>query len=154
MSGSLEVNILVVDDDDIDVRAVKRGFAAQKISNPIYVASDGVEAIEMLRGEGGRDPLPRPYLILLDLKMPRMNGIQFLDEIRKDPDLRGSIVFVLTTSDDDRDKTAAYEKNVAGYLLKQEVGEDFIDAVRMLDLFTISVQFPPEGVSTIYQKED
>ena len=137
-----KVNILLVEDDEVDVHAVKRGFQRQKISNPVYLASDGVEALEVLRGEGGREKIPRPYLILLDLKMPRMTGIQFLEVIRQDEALRDSIVLVLTTSDDDRDKTAAYRQNVAGYLLKQEVGEDFMNAIRMLDLFTISVQFP------------
>jgi len=142
-----EVNILLVEDDEIDVRSVKRAFQTQKIANPIFQASDGVEALEMLRGEAGHAPLPRPYLILLDLKMPRMNGIQFLHEIRADTELHDSIVFVLTTSDDDRDKVAAYEKNVAGYLLKQDVGDDFMNAIRMLDYFTISVQFPLKSVN-------
>lgn len=142
-----DVNILLVEDDEIDVRSVKRALQAQKIANPVFQASDGVEALEMLRGEAGRAPLPRPYLILLDLKMPRMNGIQFLDEIRADPELRDSVVFVLTTSGDERDKVAAYEMNVAGYLLKQDIGDGFMHAIRMLDYFTISVQFPPRSVN-------
>jgi len=138
-----EVNILLVEDDEIDVRSIKRAFQAQKIANPMFEASDGVEALKMLRGEAGHKTVPRPYLILLDLKMPRMGGIQFLHELRADPALRDSIVFVLTTSDDDRDKVAAYENNVAGYLLKQDVGDDFMHTIRLLDCFTISVQFPP-----------
>ena len=144
MANSTEVNILLVEDDEIDVRAVKQAFAKQKVKNSIHVASDGVEALEMLRAEGGREPFPRPFLILLDLKMPRMGGLQFLEEIRNDPDLCDTIVFVLTTSDDDKDKVAAYEKNVAGYLLKSNSGADFLNAVQMLDFFRISVQFPPE----------
>lgn len=137
-----EINILLVEDDEIDVRSVKRAFQSLKIANPIVQASDGVEALEILRGEAGHATLARPYLILLDLKMPCMNGIQFLHEIRADPALRDAIVFVLTTSDDDRDKVAAYAKNVAGYLLKQDIGDDFMHAIRMLDYFTLSVQFP------------
>lgn len=143
MPHSTEVSILLVEDDDIDVRAVKKAFAKEKVTNSIFVASDGVEALEMLRGEAGHEPVPRPYLILLDLKMPRMNGLQLLEEIRSDADLRESIVFVLTTSDDDRDKLAAYKNNVAGYLLKDNAAGDFMNAVRMLEYFVISVQFPP-----------
>jgi CheY-like chemotaxis protein len=146
MSNFPDVNILLVEDDEIDVRVVKKAIADQRIINPLFVASDGVEALEMLRGEGGRERVPQPYMILLDLKMPRMNGIQFLEAIRDDPELRTSVVFVLTTSDDDRDKLAAYEKNVAGYLLKQDVGDGFMNAIRMLDLFAISVHFPPNSV--------
>ena len=143
MARSSEVSILLVEDDEIDVRAVKLALRKEKITNPIHVANDGVEALEILRGEAGHEPISRPFLVLLDLKMPRMNGLQFLKEIRADSDLRESIVFVLTTSDDDRDKMAAYECNVAGYLLKDNAGGDFMNAVRMLEYFVISVQFPP-----------
>ena len=142
MSDAPTVHILLVEDDEIDVRAVRHSLAKQKVSNPLHVAADGVEALEMLRGERGHERLPRPFLILLDLNMPRMNGLEFLDALRQDPELRSAIVFVLTTSNDDRDKMAAYAHNVAGYLLKQDVGDNFMKAIRMIDLFTISVQFP------------
>ncbi len=141
-NNSDEITILLVDDDELDVRCVKEAFRDQKISNPLIRASNGLEALEILRGEGRREALARPYLILLDLKMPRMNGIEFLAELRDDPNLSDSIVFVLTTSDDDRDKIAAYKQHVAGYLLKQDAGDEFLDAVRMLDYFTLSVHFP------------
>jgi CheY-like chemotaxis protein len=137
-----EVNILLVEDDEVDVRIVKEAFKEHKLKNPLHVASDGVEGLEMLRGENGRERLPRPYLIMLDLKMPRMNGLEFLAEIRKDPQLKDSIVFVLTTSDNEQDKVAAYKSHVAGYLLKSDVGGDFMTAVQMLELFVVSVQFP------------
>lgn len=97
----------------------------------------------MLRGQGGQARFPRPYLILLDLNMPRMNGIEFLEEVRKDADLRDSIIFVLTTSDDDRDKVAAYDKNVAGYIVKAKAGEDFLKLIEMLDNYLTFVEFPP-----------
>jgi CheY-like chemotaxis protein len=137
-----EVTFLLVEDDDLDVRVIEEAFEQQKITNSIVRATNGVEALEILRGEGGRDRIPRPYLILLDLKMPQMNGLEFLDQLRNDPELEDAIVFVLTTSDDDKDKTAAYKKHVAGYLLKQDVGDEFMDAVKMLDFFTLSVHFP------------
>ncbi len=137
-------HVLLVEDDDIDARAVKRGFERQKIGNAITHARDGIEALEFLRGENGRERLPRPYLILLDINMPRMNGLEFLATIREDPELETSIVFVLTTSDDDRDIVAAYASHVAGYILKEDVGEDFLRLVQMLERFFITIHFPPD----------
>ena len=93
-----EVSILIVDDDEIDTRAVERALRKQRIVNPVYRAANGQEGLAMLRGEGGRQKVPRPYLILLDLNMPRMNGLQFLQELRGDSSLSDSIVFVLTSS--------------------------------------------------------
>jgi CheY-like chemotaxis protein len=124
--------------------AIQRSLQKQKIGNPVSTARDGVEALEVLRGGGGRPKLPRPYLILLDLNMPRMSGLQFLDELRKDPDLSDAIVFVLTTSAADEDKAAAYKKNIAGYLVKTEAGEGFLRAIQLLDKFILIVQFPPD----------
>jgi CheY-like chemotaxis protein len=135
------VTFLLVEDDDIDVRLIEEKFHEFKISNPIVRARHGAEALQILRAEG-KDRLPRPYLILLDLKMPEMNGIEFLSELRNDPKLAASVVFVLTTSDEEKDKDAAYRYNVAGYLLKDEAGEELINAIRMLNLFTLSVHFP------------
>jgi CheY-like chemotaxis protein len=138
------VNILLVDDDEVDVEAVQRGFRKMNISNPIHVADDGFEALEMLRGQDKKERLPRPYIILLDLNMPRMTGLELLEEIRKDPMLTKSIVFILTTSEDDKDKCMAYENHVAGYLLKSRVGKDFMDLVHMLDRFMVTIEYPPE----------
>lgn len=145
---SKAVNILLVDDDQVDVMAVRRAFKRAKIANPISVAHDGLEALQMLRGEGDHDKIGSPYIILLDLNMPRMTGLEFLDELRDDPVLRSSIVFILTTSADDRDKTAAYEKFVAGYMVKSNVGEDFLNMIGMLDAYWKVVEFPePDELS-------
>ena len=133
------VTILLVEDDEIDYEAIKRGFRKSKIANPFIHAKDGVEALERLR-----DGMQKPFLILLDLNMPRMNGIEFLTALRQDPELKNSIVFVLTTSDDERDRWAAYEKNIAGYLLKSQAGRDFSNVIDMLDLYWRYVEFPPE----------
>ena len=89
------VTVLLVDDDDVDVMALQRMFKKQKIANPVRVASDGREALDILRGDNGAKQIAWPYLILLDLNMPRMNGIELLDEIRSDPTLASSLVFVL-----------------------------------------------------------
>jgi len=144
MTPPENVKILLIDDDDIDVRAVLRGFRKSMIGNSIVVANDGREAIDILRGTNGRVRLPRPYVILLDLNMPRMNGMEFLEFIRNDPELHESIIFVLTTSNDDQDMTAAYNKQISGYILKSKAGDDFLRVAQMLGHFIITVQFPPD----------
>ena len=141
-----DVNILIVDDDQVDVRAIKRGLEKQKLVNPVFTAHDGVEALQILRGLGGHEKLPRPYLILLDLNMPRMNGIEFLQELRDDAELTDSIVFVLTTSSSEEDQTAAYHEHIAGYLLKSEAGENFLKVVKMFEIFVVVVRFPAEHI--------
>lgn len=137
-----EVNILLVEDDDVDVMAVKRSFRELRIANPLFEARDGVEALEQLRGKPGTPPIPSPLIILLDLNMPRMNGIEFLVEIRKDPQLHSSVVFVMTTSSDENDRVRAYNYNVAGYVLKHNPGRSFIDAVSMLEHYWRIVELP------------
>jgi CheY-like chemotaxis protein len=136
------VSVLLVDDDDVDVMAVKRAFRKAKIANPLFVARDGVEALAMLRGEDGHDPVPRPYIIILDLNMPRMDGLEFLTEIRADPEHRGAVVFVLTTSKADEDRAASYDKNVAGYIVKSDVGEGFLNVTSLLDSYWRVVLLP------------
>jgi len=136
------VTFLVVEDDEIDIKALKRAFKELKLSNPIRFASDGIEALEILRGEGGNDKIEKPYLILLDLNMPRMNGIEFLDEIRKDPEHNSAIIFIMTTSAAEEDRVNAYGKNVAGYMLKSNAGHTFLDALAMLDHYWKVVEFP------------
>ena len=143
MKGQI-IHILLVEDDEIDAEAIVRGFQKQQVENPITVVPNGIEALNALRGEGSYDRIPAPYLILLDLNMPRLNGLEFLQAVRQDPQLKSSIVFVLTTSDSDRDKLAAYREQIAGYLLKQRSGVNFIDLVNMLDSYWRIVEFPPE----------
>ena len=136
------VTILLVEDDEVDRMAVRRSFRELKIANPIVEASDGMEALERLRGENGRDPVPLPCLILLDLNMPRMGGLEFLSVLRSDPALHRMIVFVMTTSAAEEDLLQAYDRNVAGYVLKQRFGQDFLDAISMLEAYWKVVQFP------------
>ena len=133
------VTILVVDDDDVDVLGIERALKKLKIANPIVRAHDGVEALEILRSPEG---LPRPYLILLDINMPRMNGQEMLAELRQDKSLSSAVVFVLTTSQDDQDKLMAYSKHVAGYIVKQHVGDGFMRVTEMLDHYWRVVELP------------
>lgn len=137
------VTVLLIEDDEIDAEAIQRAFQRARIANPIVNVTDGIDALDKLRGTNGVEPLARPFIILLDLNMPRMNGIEFLEEIRSDELLRHSIVFVLTTSDDDRDKVAAYDKHVAGYMVKSKAGEDFMQLIGLLDHYWRVVEMPP-----------
>ena len=136
MPTSREVNILVVEDDEIDVMALLRAFKNLKIANPVTVAKDGIEGWEAIQA------LPRPYLLILDINMPRMSGIELLEKIRASEKFHNSIVFILTTSTDDQDKFEAYNLNIAGYMLKSDMGASFIRAIEMVEQYWKVVEFP------------
>jgi CheY-like chemotaxis protein len=125
------VNILLVEDDEVDVMNVKRAFTKNNIKNELFVAGNGVEALEMLRS----DTVPLPRIIILDINMPKMNGIEFLKVLREDESLKNISVFVMTTSNEDSDKINAYNLNVAGYILKPLSFEKFITSVATLKNF-------------------
>ncbi len=132
----------MVEDDEVDVMNVKRAFKKNNITNPLFVAGNGVEALEMLRGDGEQQLVPRPRIILLDLNMPKMGGIEFLTAMRQDEDLQSITVFVMTTSNEDRDKVEAYKLNVAGYIVKPLSMESFISAVSILNNYWQLIEFP------------
>jgi CheY-like chemotaxis protein len=136
MRSSKVVTILLVEDDEVDVKALRWAFDKLKIANPLHIARDGVEGLEVLKD------LPRPYLIITDINMPRMNGIELLRQIRASEDYRDSIVFVLTTSNDEQDKIDAYDLNVAGYMLKTDMGTSFTRAISLIDNYWKVVEFP------------
>jgi CheY-like chemotaxis protein len=125
------VNILLVEDDEVDIMNVQRAFKKNCINNPLYIARNGLEALEMLRGKH----VPLPQIVILDINMPKMNGIEFLQEVRQDPDLKQISVFVMTTSNEDSDKLNAYNLNVAGYILKPLSFEKFITSVATLNSY-------------------
>jgi CheY-like chemotaxis protein len=135
-------SILLIDDDEIDAESIKRAFEQQKIANPLIHVTDGLAALALLRGQPGESPLPKPYIILLDINMPRMNGLEFLYELRQDPNLAHSVVFVLTTSNNPQDRVFAYEQHIAGYILKRNVGQDFGNALRLLANYQTLVVLP------------
>lgn len=137
-----QATFLIVEDDDIDRMALERAFDKLKILNDRVYARNGVEALDILRGRNGKERLPRPFIILLDLNMPQMNGLEFLDEVRNDEDLANSVVFVLTTSDADEDIVAAYENNVAGYIVKSDAATGFLRAIEMLEHYWRVVELP------------
>jgi CheY-like chemotaxis protein len=140
--GRKTITILLVEDDTIDVVAIRRSFWQLKIPNPIVVARNGLEALDMLRGDNGQEKLEAPYLVLLDLNMPRMGGIEFLEELRRDPALRRTLVFVMTTSAASEDRDCAYGQNIVGYIVKPAAGQGFTDAITALESYWRAIEFP------------
>ena len=139
MAGDNMLNILLVEDDEVDVMNVRRAFKKNNIGNPLWVAGNGLDALALLRGT----EIPRDRrLVLLDLNMPRMNGIEFLRELRADPELGLTPVVVLTTSDDERDRVDAYNLNVAGYILKPVTFVSFVEAMATLNKYWTLVEMP------------
>jgi CheY-like chemotaxis protein len=133
MITTIMLNILLVEDDEVDVMTVQRAFKKGNISNPLYVASNGIEALAMLR-----DPSSMPTdrrIILLDLNMPKMNGLEFLQELRADPEIRQIPVVVLTTSNEEKDRVQAYNLNVAGYILKPITFGNFVELMVTLNKY-------------------
>lgn len=123
------VNILLVEDDEVDIMNVQRAFKKNTIQNPLFIARNGLEALEMLR----KEEVPFPHIIILDINMPKMNGIEFLRELRSDDTFKSASVFVMTTSNEDSDKINAYNFNVAGYILKPLSFEKFITSMATLN---------------------
>ncbi len=136
------VKILLVEDDSIDVKAFQRAMAKLKINNPVSIARDGVEGWEFLQSCVTNNRETTPNLVILDINMPRMNGLELLTKIRADKNLNHLIIFVLTTSNDEKDKFEAFNMNVAGYMLKSDMGNSFIRAVELIDSYWRVVEFP------------
>jgi CheY-like chemotaxis protein len=141
-SADRPATILLIDDDAIDVSAIRRAIGELRIVNPVVAARDGVEALEMLRGENGHAKLGTPLLILLDLHMPRMDGIEFLEELRGDPDLRRTMVFVMTGSASEDDKERAYEYNIAGYVPKSGPARSLVQSIAALENYWRTIELP------------
>lgn len=123
------IGILLVEDDEVDIMNIQRAFKKNLMNNPLHIARNGLEALDMLTS-GQIKPLPK--IILLDINMPKMGGIEFLTELRKNPELKSLSVFVMTTSSEESDIVAAYNLNVAGYILKPIAFENFVNTVSVL----------------------
>ncbi|MGB5972856.1 MAG: response regulator [Nodosilinea sp.] len=138
------VNVLLVEDDEVDVMNVQRAFKRSRINNPLFVASNGLDALSMLRGSVSKPPLVPAYrrLILLDINMPKMNGLEFLQELRQDASLKATPVVVLTTSDADQDRLEAYRLNVAGYILKPVTFAPFAEVMASLNQYWSLCEIP------------
>ena len=131
MSSSDDV-ILLVEDDRVDIMTVQRALKKIDVSNPLCVARTGVEALGMLRGDGFPRMEPMPSLILLDLNLPKMGGIEFLKELRADPVLRTLQVIVLTSSNEPSDRAAAFEYDVDDYIVKPHTFDEFSHAMSII----------------------
>ena len=130
--------ILLVEDDQVDVMIVRRAMKELKVLNGLQVAQNGEEALAYLR-----DPTAaKPCIILLDLNMPRMNGIEFLQARQADPTLNALPVVVLTSSSEERDMVQSYRLGVAGYMLKPVDYRQFVETMRVIDMYWTLSQFP------------
>lgn len=137
LNSARPLNILLVEDDEVDILNVKRAFKKNNITSPLYIAENGLEALNMLRGTERQAPVIPPHrrLILLDLNMPRMNGIEFLQILRADANLKPIPVVVLTTSAAEQDRVEASQLNVAGYLLKPVQFSEFVELMGVLNKY-------------------
>jgi len=133
-----EATLLIVDDDDIDAIALERALRRMKLLNVVSRARDGQEALDMVRS----GHLSGPFIVLLDLNMPRMNGLEFLEIVRRDPVLTSMVVFVLTTSSAEDDVAAAYRDHVAGYFLKERAESDFMEIIGLIEHYWRIVELP------------
>ncbi len=138
----MPINILLVEDDDVAAEAVSRNLKKLSLDYPIIHANDGLEALEILSNKHSEKKIAKPFLVLLDLNMPRMNGFEFLNTIRNDDQLKDSVVFVLTTSDDDKDRSRAYHECIAGYMVKSSVGPQFAKLAALLESYKMAVTLP------------
>ena len=133
--------ILLVEDDSVDVMTVKRALRDVHVTNQLVHSSNGEEAMEYLRNESNR----KPYVILLDLNMPKMNGIEFLRTIKSDEVLKKIPVVVLTTSKDEQDIAESFRLGVAGYMVKSVDYESSVETIRTIVLYWILSELPPNG---------
>ncbi|MBC7447327.1 MAG: response regulator [Hymenobacteraceae bacterium] len=135
------LSILLVEDDQLDAMHVERELRKLQITAPLIKCRNGREALDRLQGTAVQPPLePLPSVVLLDINMPRMNGLEFLAEIRRDPRLRDLQVFIMTTSDEETDRARAHELGVVGYIVKPLTFERFGEGGTGVDGFSLFVE--------------
>ncbi len=133
---------LIIDDNELDAEKIVRSMRRLNMPNETIRVSDGEAALDVLRGSNGQSKLVEPYIILLDINMPRMNGLEFLKAIRADNNIGHSPVYVLTTSDRQQDIDAAYSYNVCGYVVKPVKLEQMVDALSALNTYWSLTELP------------
>lgn len=138
---------LVVDDNELDVEKILRGFAKINVANQVVCAGNGYEAFDVLRGTNGREKIRTPFVILLDVNMPRMNGFEFLEELRADKSLAHAPVFILTTSDTQDDVDTAFRFNVCGYIVKPVAMDEMLEALATLNMYWTLSALPSDSAS-------
>ncbi|MGC1505265.1 MAG: response regulator [Sulfitobacter sp.] len=132
---SSDINILLVEDNDIDVEILKRSLRKLGSTGSLLRAKDGVEALEILCGDACKEQLDHPYVILLDINMPRMNGHEFLAKLRNTEEIKLARVYVFTTSASKKDVVLAYENNANGYIVKPDSSSELSDVLTTLQQF-------------------
>ena len=132
--------ILLIEDDTVDAMTVKRALKELKVANAIHIAGDGEEALALLRNPQQE----RPCIMLLDLNMPKMNGLEFLNIIKRDENFKRIPVIVLTTSTDEQDKLESFNIGVAGYMVKPVDYRQFVEVVKTIDLYWTLSELPNE----------
>lgn len=136
------MRFLFVDDDDIGIMALERGMKQLEISNNVEVARNGVEAITILNEALNGDGTLPPYIVVLDLNMPKMGGLEFLGKVRSNRVFKKLVVFVLTTSDAPSDIASAYEHNIAGYIVKKDSKNTYRETLAMIKAYSQLVALP------------
>jgi len=136
------MRFMFVDDDEISIMALKRGMKQLGISNTVQVALNGVEAIEILNEALQSEGTLPLYVVVLDLNMPKMGGLEFLKKIRNSENFKKLVVFILTTSDEPSDIASAYEHNIAGYIVKEVSGNSYRDTLAMIKAYSELVVLP------------
>ena len=134
--------ILLVEDDEVDVMTIQRALKLLKVLNSLEVAGNGEEALAYLRNSQNT----LPCIILLDLNMPRMGGLEFLDIVKLDVKLRHIPIIILTSSRQEQDRIASFDKSIAGYMVKPVANEQFVEVVKTINLYWTLSEMPEEKV--------
>ncbi len=141
-TAPFDCTVLVVDDDDVALEGVLRSFRRHGVPCRSQTAGDGREALDILRGKHPGKQVVTPVIVLLDLNMPNMDGFQFLEELRADAELKGTVVFILSTSSRDQDRSRAYDEHVAGYMVKSAVGPQFAQLAQFITKYATTQNLP------------
>lgn len=133
--------ILLVEDGRVDTMITQRAFKELKIPNQLLATGNGEEALEYLKDENTE----KPCLVLLDLNMPRMNGIEFLEIIKQDDNLKKIPVIILTTSNEEKDKIESFRLSVAGYMVKPIEYHQFVEMIKTIDVYWTTSELPEDS---------
>jgi len=143
-----QADVLVVEDDPNDLELTLRALKRHRLANEVRVARDGAEAVRFIFGEDENTPItPAPKVILLDLKLPRLSGLDVLRRVKSDPRTRRIPVVMLTSSQEDRDIAECYEAGANSYIVKPVEFERFVEAMRVVGLFWMVVASTPDPTS-------
>jgi CheY-like chemotaxis protein len=140
--------IMLVEDDHVDAMTLKRALKDLKVANQLVHRINGEEALEYLNEESN----PRPCVIFLDLNMPKMNGIEFLQIVKADNDYRRIPIIVFTTSKNEWDRFETFNLSAAGYIVKPADYKSFVEAIRTVELYWTLSEFPDEAPACVEEK--